>query len=72
MSDLILPMFNSLLIALEGSLLKLFFEESNNNMPASPTTPNLSATLGDTIVCDELVKAIEGVTTNGKTKLQQG
>ena len=28
--------------------------------------------LGDTIVCDELVKAIEGVTTNGKTKLQQG
>lgn len=43
MSDLILPMFNSLLIALEGSLLKLFFEESNNNMPASPTTPNLSA-----------------------------
>ena len=29
-------------------------------------------TLGDTIVCDELVKAIEGVTTNGKTKLQQG
>lgn len=33
--------------------------------------PN-AVTLGDTIVCDELVKAIEGVTTNGKTKLQQG
>ena len=32
----------------------------------------LVSTLGDTIVCDELVKAIEGVTTNGKTKLQQG
>ena len=32
----------------------------------------LEQTLGDTIVCDELVKAIEGVTTNGKTKLQQG
>lgn len=31
-----------------------------------------SMALGDTIVCDELVKAIEGVTTNGKTKLQQG
>ena len=32
----------------------------------------ITRTLGDTIVCDELVKAIEGVTTNGKTKLQQG
>ena len=32
----------------------------------------ISEALGDTIVCDELVKAIEGVTTNGKTKLQQG
>ena len=29
-------------------------------------------TLGDTIVCDEFVKDIEGFTTNGKTKLQQG
>ena len=34
--------------------------------------PNPQSALGDTIVCDELVKAIEGVTTNGKTKLQQG
>lgn len=34
--------------------------------------PDYARTLGDTIVCDELVKAIEGVTTNGKTKLQQG
>ena len=34
--------------------------------------PNITVALGDTIVCDELVKAIEGVTTNGKTKLQQG
>lgn len=33
---------------------------------------NIEQALGDTIVCDELVKAIEGVTTNGKTKLQQG
>ena len=32
----------------------------------------ITISLGDTIVCDELVKAIEGVTTNGKTKLQQG
>ena len=35
-------------------------------------TQKVRNSLGDTIVCDELVKAIEGVTTNGKTKLQQG
>ena len=38
----------------------------------SKCTRKWRAPLGDTIVCDELVKAIEGVTTNGKTKLQQG
>jgi type I restriction enzyme M protein len=37
-----------------------------------PFTRYFYKSLGDTIVCDELVKAIEGVTTNGKTKLQQG
>lgn len=37
-----------------------------------PNFYNYRNSLGDTIVCDELVKAIEGVTTNGKTKLQQG
>ena len=41
-------------------------------MRTDQNNQNHKQALGDTIVCDELVKAIEGVTTNGKTKLQQG
>ena len=56
---------------LESILKTLKCEEEDIKYDNEHKEDQLEA-LGDTIVCDELVKAIEGVTTNGKTKLQQG